>query len=90
MKFCFYRPQTKLRKRNILTRVCQEFCPQGGGMHPLGRYPPTGRHPPGQTPLGKHPLGRDPQADTPWANTPSEMDTAVGSTYPTGMHSCTV
>ena len=29
-----YRPQTKLRKGNVFTSVCQEFCPQGeGGVH---------------------------------------------------------
>ena len=26
----FYRPQTKLRKGNVVTSVCQEFCPGGG------------------------------------------------------------
>ena len=26
----FYHPQTKLRKGNVFTSVCQEFCPQGG------------------------------------------------------------
>ena len=26
-----YHPQTKLRKGNVFTSVCQEFCPQGGG-----------------------------------------------------------
>ena len=25
----FYRPQTKLRKGNVFTSVCQEFCSQG-------------------------------------------------------------
>ena len=35
-----YRPQTKLRKGNVFTSVCQEFCPQvGGGVHPPGRHP---------------------------------------------------
>ena len=27
-----YHPQTKLRKGNVFTSVCKEFCPQGG-MH---------------------------------------------------------
>ena len=36
-----YRPQTKLRKSNVFTSVCQEFRPQrGGSVHPLGRQPP--------------------------------------------------
>ena len=32
--------QTKLRKGNVFTCVCQEFSPQweGGGVHPLGRH----------------------------------------------------
>ena len=46
----FYRPQTKLRKGNVFTPVCQSFCSWGGlsqcmlGYTPLGR-PPLGRHP---------------------------------------------
>ena len=41
------------------TSVCQEFCPQRGGVHP----PPAGRHtepppPPGRYPQGRHTLGR--------------------------------
>ena len=35
----FYRPQTKLRKGNVFTNVCQEFCPQGG-CTPPGQTPP--------------------------------------------------
>ena len=52
----------KLRKGNVFTSVCQEFCPQGGGVHrhTLGRHPsadtPLNRHPPGRhTYLGRHP-----------------------------------
>ena len=33
----FYRPQTKLRKGNVFTSVCQEFCPQGRPRRPLQR-----------------------------------------------------
>ena len=48
----FYCPQTKLRKGNVFTSVCQEFCPRGRG----GVHTPLGRHPAGQTPLtGRHP-----------------------------------
>ena len=44
----FYRPQTKLRKGNVFTPVCQSFCLQRGvcpvhaRIHPpsLGRQPP--------------------------------------------------
>ena len=44
-----YRPQTKLRKGNVFTSVCQEFCPQGKvytsrADNPLGDSP--GRHTP--------------------------------------------
>ena len=27
-----YRPQTKLRKGNVFTSVCQDFCPRGRGV----------------------------------------------------------
>ena len=40
----FYRPQTKSRKGNVFTSVCQEFCPQ------WGRCTPRQTPPPGQTP----------------------------------------
>ena len=60
-----YLIKTKLRHGNIFTSVCQQFCPQGGGVclsacwdtHPLDRYPP-GQTPPGRPLLGRHPLGR--------------------------------
>ena len=43
-QFCtthFYRPQTKLRKCNVFTSVCQEFCPrEGWGVHPPWADPP--------------------------------------------------
>ena len=56
----YYRPQTKLRKGNLFTSVCWEFCPQGGGVHPPRQNPPPSRHPPGQTPtLGRHTLWAD-------------------------------
>ena len=53
--FITYRPQTKLRKGNVFTSVCQQFCPQReGGVHPLGRRP-LDRPPPRADPLGRHP-----------------------------------
>ena len=62
-----YRPQTKLRKGNVFTSVCQEFCLQGGGVHPPCRHaPPRPNMPPGQKPPprqtataadGTHPTG---------------------------------
>ena len=50
-----YRPQTKLRKGNVFTSVCQEFCPQKGEeVYTLRADSPP--HPPGQTPsLDRHP-----------------------------------
>ena len=43
-----YRPQTKLRKGNVFTSVCQEFCLRGSASVHAGIHPPT--HPAGQTP----------------------------------------
>ena len=59
----FYRPQTKVRKGNVFTRVCQEFCPQGviPSMH-------WGRHPPVST--GDVCIPACTGADTPWSDTP--------------------
>ena len=63
-RFPYYCPQTKLRKGNVFTSVCQEFCPQGSvhapGRHPTGQTLP-GRHPPGRRIPGQtHPLSRHP------------------------------
>ena len=76
----YYRPQTKLRKGNIFTSVCQEFCKLPGqtvrhplGRHLLGRYTHLDRHPPGRHPLGRH---------------LHQMATAADGLHPTGMHSC--
>ena len=56
-------------------------CPQGGGVHPLGRHP----LPQADTP--SH------QADTPlWPDTTPNHETATSAdgTHPTGMHSCSI
>ena len=75
----FYRPQTKLRKGNVFTPVCQSFCSRGvaASVHAwiLGRHPPGQTHTPGQTP---------PRADTP----PNQTASAADGTHPTGMLSC--
>ena len=64
----YYRPQTKLRKGNVFTSVCQEFCPQGE-VHTLPpSWPDT---PPGKHPLSKHPQADIPQADNPQADNPT-------------------
>ena len=71
----YYRPQTKLRKGNVFTPVCQSFCswgclPSACWDTPPWQTPP-GRHPPGRhTPLGRHP---------PWKHT-----SPPGSTPPNG------
>ena len=54
--FFHYCSQMKLRKGNVFTSMCQEFC-RLGGVHPSMHL---GRHPPRQTPW----------ADTPWADPP--------------------
>ena len=46
-----YRPQTKLRKGNVFTSVCLEFCPRETPAQ--GRQPPK-KSPPRQTPPGRH------------------------------------
>ena len=60
-----YRPQTKLRKGNVFTPVCQSFCSQGGLPSAYWDTPPWVDTPwadtsPGQTPLlGRHPSPAD-------------------------------
>ena len=94
-----YRPQTTLRKGNVFTSVCQEFCPLGGGCIPActGRgdvYPSihwvwVWQNPPADTPQADNPLGRYfPRHTPPWADTPPPTATAADGTHPTGMRSC--
>ena len=68
-----YRPQTKLRKGNVFTSVCQEFCPQGGlPQCMLGYTPLGGQTPQRQTPhAGIHPGQAPPGGSPPWADPPS-------------------
>ena len=80
----FYRLQTKSREGNVFTPVCDSLCSQGCvSQHAMGRstrlcrHPPQGT-PPGQTLRDRHPLHR---------HLPG-MATEMGSTHPTGMHSC--
>ena len=66
-QFCsFYGPQTKLRKGNVFTPVCQSFHSQGGVPAPVhaGIHTPPGRHPRADTPLGR-PLRQTPPGQTP-------------------------
>ena len=82
--FYYYRPQTKLRKGNVFTSLCQEFCPQGGGCvcqtTPSGQTRQTapGRQTPpwtdGQTRQTPPPGQTPPWADT-LRQTPSRADT---------------
>ena len=84
-----------MRKGNIFTSVCQEFCPQGRGCLPLGlgggvhlrQTPLSSGRPPSQayTPSGRHP---PPSADTSRQTPAPEMATAVDGKHPTGMHFC--
>ena len=77
-------PQTKSQKGNVLTSLCQEFCPQGGGrggVHPWAdtsqadtshrQKAPLGRYSPGQTPSSRHPR----------AGTPSQEDGYCSGRY---------
>ena len=84
LKTNFYHPHMKLRKGNVFTSVCQEFCPRGvyPSMH-WGVY--RSMHWGG--------CGRPPRADTTsWADTslgrPPPTAIAADGTNPTGMHSC--
>ena len=72
-----YRPQTKLRKGNVFTSVCQEFCPERGSasVH-AGIHTPSGQAPPSRA--GTPPGGRSPH----------QTATVADGTHPTGMHSC--
>ena len=94
-----YRPQQYLRKGNVFTSVCQEFCPgEGGGVVCLGRHPLGRHHLPGQPLLGRHPLRHPrqtpPCADNPWTEPPPlvrhppgqytpRAETLIGQTPPT-------
>ena len=80
----FYRLQTKLRKSNVFTSVCQEFCQQGEGVHPPGQTPPadTPRQiaSPSDTPLGRHPLRQTPSPSQLTTPPPNQAATAPDST----------
>ena len=89
----FYRLQTKLRKGNVFTPVCQSFCSQGGCLPQcmLG-YTPLGRHPPNPVHAGIH----TPLPSACWdTHTPLcqvhagiDMATSADGMHPTGMQSC--
>ena len=77
----YNRLQTKFRKGNVFTPVCQSFCSQGGlsaSVH-AGIHTAPGRPPWADTPLGRHPSLADP---------PLQTATAADGTHPTEMHSC--
>ena len=57
----YYRPQTKLRKGNVFTPVCQSFCSREGVSAQGVYHSMHWERPPWQTPLlGRHPLVRHP------------------------------
>ena len=92
-KYTRYRPQTKLRKGNVFTPVCQSFCSQGSTPVHAGICHPQGRHLPWAAPWQTPPWADTPRQTTPWAQPPGETPhkqtaTAADGTYPTGMHSC--
>ena len=62
--FLCYHPLTKLLKGNVFTSVCQVFCPQGRGVHPLGRHNPRQTQTQADTSLAR-PSGQTLQGDTP-------------------------
>ena len=68
MEINIYRPQTKLRKGNVFTSVCQELCPQVGG----GRCTP-----PGQTDIHHPHLGRPSRQTPSWADTHSRQTSSL-------------
>ena len=89
-----YRPQAYLRKSNVFTSVCQEFCRGWGGIPAC-----TGRGGvciPACTGLGvcipvcnmQGGCGRHPPGQTPSRQIPPRTATAADGTHPTGMHSC--
>ena len=93
----YYRPQTKLRKGNVFTSVCQEFCQQGGCVcqtpTPAPRQadtPPVdipwqaNTPPPTDTPLGRHPSPW--QADTPLGRHPLPADGYCSGRYASYWH----
>ena len=59
-KYTRYLPQTKLRKGDVFTPVCQSFCSQGVYPSACWDMPP-----PGQTPPGRHPPRAQPPGQTP-------------------------
>ena len=69
-KYTRYRPQTKLRKGNVFTPVCQSFCSQGVYPSACWDMPPPGQTPPLGCPLADTPPGQTPQADNPLGTTP--------------------
>ena len=76
-----YPPQTKVMFLHLSVILFQG----GLSQHAIGQIPPW-QIPPRQTPRGRYPLGRHPWSDTP-------LDTMaycqqVGSTHPTGTHTC--
>ena len=92
---------TKLAQGNIFTSVCQEFCPQGGGVsasvhagiyHPPGADTPPGPDPPGaDTPPDQTPQGaatHSPGPDPPPGKQTAAYGQRAAGTHPTGMHSC--
>ena len=95
----YYRRKRSLGQGNIFTPVCHSVHRGGSASRharlptppPPGSRPPRTRHPPQSRPSGtRHPPGT--RHPLPGPDTPHGVEHAgqrVGSTYPTGMQSCT-
>ena len=85
----FYRPQTKLRKGNVFTGVCDSVH-RGGVPGPEGVWSWGVPAPGGHLLLGRGCLvwGGGAWSEGVPSGDPPGTATAVGGTHPTGMHSC--
>ena len=94
-KTYYYHPQTKLRKGNVFTPVCQSFCSHGGvclsacwDTSPQGDTTP-GQNPPPSACWDIHPPLHRACWDTQCpVHAGIDMATAADGKHPTGMHSC--
>ena len=90
----YYRPQTNLRKGNVFSSVCLEFCPQRRGVYTPQAYIPWADIPPSRHPSLPSACWdtHTPLASACWDTPPAQCmlgyGQQAGGTHPTGMHSC--